>query len=546
MIGIPSQQYRKKPTMQQTELADLHFVDAKRIKELGNAAELPAYRTMVRCLDETSVEKIREQLEALLRAFGKERQHFIDLLFTRDHRAFCIGNRWRKLRDTLVMEKYRSSYGLQARHWKMALQTAAATVSNYWRLVQANALSRIRRKDWFARLNKLEQRYVYFLLGSLSEDFFTMLDGKCPSVVTDTEKESVASRKGLCKAMVRTIHDEQGKRPKHGRDASVWFDCSCYKAVVVGEQVRLDLMSLTPGVRLTIYVKGSVPVSSTLKLVKHPDGTMALHVQKSMSKADIRPIDSPKASRGKLYCRALDLGFTEVATDDAGNRFGTYLGEKLTGYAQYLDAKLKERNKLMARAQKAGKAKRRRMLRCNLGSKKFTKELQRIRTEIQNTVNKALNDILKQSPAQVYALEDLSHRFTFEGKYSRKVRNLLSKWVRGTIKERFLFKAAKAGAQVVFVPAAYSSQHCPECGYTAIENRKGEHFECKHCGYKAQADQNGAQNLLLRVNDPEYRRYMTKEAVKKLERGRYEAWCKSRQEEPIKEASNKKRLKKAA
>ena len=305
-------------------------------------------------------------------------------------------------------------------------------------------------------------------------------------------------------------------------------------------------MSLTPGVRLTLYVKGNVPVSSTLKLVKHPDGTMALHVQKSMSKADIRPIDSPKASHGKLFCRALDLGLTEVATDDAGNRFGTCLGEKLTGYAQYLDAKLKERNQLMAWAQKAGKAKRCRMLRCNLGSKKFTKELQRIRTEIQNTVNKALNDILKQSPAQVYALEDLSHRFTFEGKYSRKVRNLLSKWVRGTIKDRFMFKAAKAGAHVVFVPAAYSSQHCPQCGYTAGENRRGDRFECKHCGHKAQADQNGALNLLLRVNDPEYRRYMTKEAVKKLERGRYEAWCKSRQEEPIKEASNKKRLKKAA
>ena len=68
--------------MQQTDLADPHFVDAKRIKELGNAAELPAYRTMVRCLDEVSGEKNRKQLEALLRAFGKERQHFIDLLFT--------------------------------------------------------------------------------------------------------------------------------------------------------------------------------------------------------------------------------------------------------------------------------------------------------------------------------------------------------------------------------------------------------------------------------------------------------------------------------
>ena len=72
------------------------------------------------------------------------------------------------------------------------------------------------------------------------------------------------------------------------------------------------------------------------------------------------------------------------------------------------------------------------------------------------------------------------------------------------------------------------------------------HFECKHCGHKAQVDQNGALNLLLRVNDPEYRRYMTKEAVKKLERGRYEEWCQARQEEPIKESVNRKRLKKAA
>ena len=86
----------------------------------------------------------------------------------------------------------------------------------------------------------------------------------------------------------------------------------------------------------------------------------------------------------------------------------------------------------------------------------------------------------------------------------------------------------------------------PQCGYTAGENRRGDRFECKHCCHKAQADQNGALNLLLRVNDPEYRRYMTKEAVKKLERGRYEAWCKSRQEEPIKESVNRKRLRKAA
>ena len=55
---------------------------------------------------------------------------------------------------------------------------------------------------------------------------------------------------------------------------------------------------------------------------------------------------------------------------------------------------------------------------------------------------------------------------------------------------------------MIFVPAAYSSQHCPQCGYTARDDRQGDRFECKHCGHKAQADQNGALNLLLRVNDP--------------------------------------------
>lgn len=40
----------------------------------------------------------------------------------------------------------------------------------------------------------------------------------------------------------------------------------------------------------------------------------------------------------------------------------------------------------------------------------------------------------------------------------------------------------------------------------------------------------GALNLLRRINDPEYMRYMSKEAVKKMERGRYEEWCRSRHE----------------
>ena len=525
---------------------DPHFVPQARIRELMPVSDLPAYRTMVRSIDPNSLARHRSEIESLMRAFGRQRQYFLDLFGRREYRALCSGTDWRAIRNRLVAEKYKSPYGLQARQWKMALQTSAATTHNFWRLAQTNALARIRRKPWFATLNKLEQRYVNRLLGRLSTDFFAVMDGKTPRVFADTAKEAIASRKGLCQAIRRTVRSVMGRLPRHGEDASVWFDSSCYTATPSGENVLLSLMTMTPGKRMTLIVKGTVPVKSTIRLVKKSDGTIDLHVQKSLSKSDIRPVESMPAPQGMLSVRTFDTGFTEVFVDDADNRFGVELGVKLIGYADYLDRKLKERNRLYARAQKADKAKRRRMLRCNLGKKKFEREVNLIRVEIKNIVNEAINRVLKQSLAQVYALEDLSHRFTFDGKYGKKVRNMLSKWVRGTIKDRLLFKTACAGVQVVFVPAAYSSQHCPECGYTSRENRSGDRFECKHCGYKAQADQNGAWNLLMRVKDPEYKRYMSKDAIRALERRRYEAWCKVREEEPLPPMVNRKRLNKAA
>lgn len=527
---------------------DPHYVPLARISELGNEAQLPAYRTMVRSLEPESVTQNRLQLEDLFSAFGKQRQIFIDLLYTRACRPFCIGKSWRTLRDKLVADKYKSPSGLQARQWKMALQTAAATMSNYWRLNQTLALKIIRQKAWYGALNKLEQRYILRILGSLSIDFFAMLDGRFPHCVSDTENEKVGSRRGLCKAMLRTIREVMGRRPKHDEDNSVWFDSCCYKARVIGDHVKLDLMSLTAGKRITLIVKGRVPVSSTLKLVRKEDGAMALHVQKALSKAEIKPLSMGQVQvpKGYAYCHALDIGFTEVAVNDAGEPSGMGFGERLARFAKYLDAKLKERNQLEARAMRVGEKKRRHILRCNLGEKTFKRAKARMKVEIRNIVNRAINDIFRKSPAQVYALEDLTHRFVVEGKYSREARNMLSKWVRGIIHERFLFKAASKGVQVVFVPAAYSSQHCPECGYTSRENRKGDAFCCQHCGHKAHADHNAARNLLFRVNDSEYKRYMTKEAVRKLERGRYEQWCRNRQQEPLEETVNRPQRRKAA
>ena len=59
------------------------------------------------------------------------------------------------------------------------------------------------------------------------------------------------------------------------------------------------------------------------------------------------------------------------------------------------------------------------------------------------------------------------------------------------------YKQLWRGGQVLAIPPAYTSQKCACCGHTAKENRQSQsQFECLECGYTANADINGARNIL--------------------------------------------------
>ncbi|EDE9762445.1 IS200/IS605 family element transposase accessory protein TnpB [Salmonella enterica subsp. enterica] len=59
------------------------------------------------------------------------------------------------------------------------------------------------------------------------------------------------------------------------------------------------------------------------------------------------------------------------------------------------------------------------------------------------------------------------------------------------------YKQLWRGGQVLAVPPAYTSQRCACCGHTAKENRLSQsQFVCQACGYTANADVNGARNIL--------------------------------------------------
>ncbi|EAN5162669.1 TPA_asm: IS200/IS605 family element transposase accessory protein TnpB [Salmonella enterica] len=59
------------------------------------------------------------------------------------------------------------------------------------------------------------------------------------------------------------------------------------------------------------------------------------------------------------------------------------------------------------------------------------------------------------------------------------------------------YKQLWRGGEVQAVNPVYTSQKCACCGHTAKENRQSQAvFVCVACGYEANADINGARNIL--------------------------------------------------
>ena len=65
------------------------------------------------------------------------------------------------------------------------------------------------------------------------------------------------------------------------------------------------------------------------------------------------------------------------------------------------------------------------------------------------------------------------------------------------LRRQLEYKQLWRGGQVLPINPAYTSQKCACCGHTAKENRQSQSkFECLACGYIANADVNGARNIL--------------------------------------------------
>ena len=227
------------------------------------------------------------------------------------------------------------------------------------------------------------------------------------------------------------------------------------------------------GQRQESLLKGRKPAAA--QLVKR-DGRYFLHVQLTGEAPEpIEPADHI----------GVDLGIARIATtsDDPEGHCGQPV-ERVRRKHNL------QRKRLQRKGTKGAKKKLRRMA---------GKEA-RFRRQQDHVISKAIVAAAKGTGRGI-ALEDLrgiGDRTTARG---GDARNRLSGWSFHQLRGFISYKAADAGIPVVLVDPRNTSRTCSACGHCEKANRRSQaDFECKQCGYSANADWNAARNIRAQAN----------------------------------------------
>lgn len=438
--------------------------------------------------------KKRNDLDALCLAYTREKKYWLQQFRAWDFQTYL--ERPRTLRDEKIKQKYRSPYGLQARHWKLALEEAAEVWDKYWQAVFVHVRSKISvRKD----LSEPERHYAYWLLKSYNS-FVPLMQGRYPAPPFPIEE---LSKKRIVNYVEKLIKKSRGKSPTVKKARTVRFDADCYETFIHEKRQYIRLMSLTSGKRIVIPLSGLATITGTITLVFSQE-SVALHVSQELK----------KKSLVNTSLEAVDFGYTEVMTDTQGIQYGPQFGAILTQGTENRHQKMQKRHKLYAVQKKTNPKQKTKLQKYNLGKKKQHRTMQSLKSTLEREINTAIHQLVQTKQPSILVTEDL--RYAFHYNKSKKVNRKLSNWVKGKLQDRIAFKALTEGFRHEQVNSAYGSQSCPICEFVDHRNRKEDHFQCLHCRHEDHADRIAAMNYARRFGDPEIGRYTPCRQVKTI------------------------------
>jgi IS605 OrfB family transposase len=251
--------------------------------------------------------------------------------------------------------------------------------------------------------------------------------------------------------------------------SSVRYDA---RTMVLGQDCHTAGLTICPKGRITGRLQMSARMRKQLRQgelgsaeLVYRKGNFYLHISVTVPAPEVK---QPQGSLG------VDLGVSRVA---------------VTSNRKFHTAK-------KIRHKKACYKRTRRSLQAN-GSKSAKRALVRVSGRERRFVADTNHCVSKQIVAGAQAgnqrivLEDLNGiRETGKAK-------CVHEWSFAELQQMIRYKAARAGVEVVMVSPRYTSQTCSRCLHLGVRPSQSN-FHCRDCGYRINADLNGAKSIALR------------------------------------------------
>lgn len=125
--------------------------------------------------------------------------------------------------------------------------------------------------------------------------------------------------------------------------------------------------------------------------------------------------------------------------------------------------------------------------------KRYKDLVQYLRGYLKSLIGSSLNRVIEIYAPSEIVVEKLDFR---DSNLSRQMNRILRNCGLGALDDKLDRLNLDYGIAITKVNAAYTSKMCSNCGYISPNNRQGQaNFKCKCCGYKNNADVNGALNI---------------------------------------------------
>lgn len=396
----------------------------------------------------------------------------------------------RKIRDEWVKSGFANEWKLSARYWKLALEEAFSNIKTNWEQTKQSIRDNIRKRD----LTKDENHYINYILKS-NDLLHKVLIHKAEKLEKFKNINQIKLNK-IIKRLVRKYH--------HKSISKKYKTFTVDSAMYSYKNGTIEIASLTPRERLSISLTDKTVRKGNIKVVLDTQ-RIELHI----------PIDVKIKKSDNSEIVGVDKGFRDMLATSNNSFYGVGLSQKLINLSDKLSKKNRQRNKIYALVKKLNEKgdikKAEKIKKYNLGKKKYNKNKNKIKADIESFVNKSINNFIKVEKPKTVIVEDLS----FIGKKTevKKINRWLSSWLKGYIQERIEFKLSVNSTELAKVNPAYTSQICHKC--FSFGKRVNDKFYCTKCGV-VNADYNAGANILIRYYDKEISLFTPYKKVKEI------------------------------